>query len=158
MDCLACDLASGRRPLPGGLIHETEAWRVEHCVGPLGVGTLVVKPKRHVLRVSALTEAESREVGPLLRRAAAVVDELLAPDQVYVCLWSHASGAPVHIHYVVQPVSRELIERYGGQGPSLQAAMFRTAAPPPAEAVEGFAERARAAFALARARDLATGQ
>jgi hypothetical protein len=48
-DCLACDLTEGRVPLPGGLIHETSRWRVEHCVGPLGVGTLIVKPKRHVL-------------------------------------------------------------------------------------------------------------
>src|SRR6185437_8465731 len=78
MDCLACNLASGRVPLPGGLIHETGAWRVEHCVGPLGLGTLVVKPKRHVLRVSGLTTAESREMGPLLQRSAAVLDELLA--------------------------------------------------------------------------------
>jgi hypothetical protein len=40
-DCLACDLASGRRPLPGGLIHSTESWLVEHCVGPLGLGDIV---------------------------------------------------------------------------------------------------------------------
>lgn len=146
MDCLACDLASGRLPLPGGAIHQTESWRVEHCVGPLGVGTLVVKPKRHVLRVSELTEAESAELGPLLQRTAAVVDDLLEPDQVYVCLWSHAGGVPVHIHYVVQPITRELIERHGAHGPRLQAAMFQTGAPPPADAVERFAERARAAL------------
>jgi len=79
VECLACDLASGRLPLHGGLIHQTDAWRVEHCVGPLGLGTLVVKPKRHVLRVSELTDAESREIGPLLRRSAAVIDDLLCP-------------------------------------------------------------------------------
>jgi hypothetical protein len=42
--CLACDLAEGRLPLPGGRIHETTHWLVEHCVGPLAVGTLIVKP------------------------------------------------------------------------------------------------------------------
>ena len=146
MDCLACDLASGRVPLPGGAIHQTKSWRVEHCVGPLGVGTLLVKPKRHVLRVSELTDAESAELGPLLQRTAAVVDDLLHPEQVYVCLWSHAGGAPVHIHYVVQPVTRELIERHGAHGPRLQAAMFQADAPPPANAVEQFADRARAAL------------
>jgi len=41
-DCLACDLAAGRQPLPGGVIHQTESWLVEHCVGPLGLGTLIV--------------------------------------------------------------------------------------------------------------------
>jgi diadenosine tetraphosphate (Ap4A) HIT family hydrolase len=147
MDCLACELASGRLPLPGGLIHETEGWRVEHCVGPLGVGTLVLKPKRHVVRVSELTAAESRELGPLLRRSAAVIDDLLAPEQVYVCLWSHAGGAPAHIHYVVQPVGRELLERHGAHGPRLQAAMLESETPPAADAVEAFAVRARRAFA-----------
>ena len=42
--CLACDLNTGRIQPPGGLIFETGGWRVEHCVGPLGLGTLVVKP------------------------------------------------------------------------------------------------------------------
>ncbi len=145
-DCLACDLTSGRRPLPGGLIHETEGWRVEHCVGPLGVGTLLLKPKRHVTRVSELTEAESLEVGPLLQQSAAVVDELVAPEQVYVCLWSHAGGTPAHIHYVVQPASRELMDRYGVYGPALQLAMFKAEASPPEAPVEVFAEPARALF------------
>jgi len=42
--CVACDLTSGRKPLPGGVIVETGLWRVEHSVGPLGVGTLIIKP------------------------------------------------------------------------------------------------------------------
>jgi hypothetical protein len=50
--CLACDLLAGRRPLPGGTIAETPHWAVQHCVGPLGVGTLIVKPKRHVVGVA----------------------------------------------------------------------------------------------------------
>jgi diadenosine tetraphosphate (Ap4A) HIT family hydrolase len=122
--CLACDLAEGRLPLPGGVIHETSGWFVEHTVGPLNVGTLIVKPKRHVTRLAELTDEEASELGTLLRRAAAVVDELVAPEEVYACLWSHAGGTPVHIHYVVQPVTRELMDRYSDYGPHLQAAMF----------------------------------
>lgn len=144
--CLSCDLASGRQPLPGGVIYQSDRWIVDHCVGPLGVGTLVVVPKRHVTRVSELTEAESSELGPLLRRSAAVVDELLSPEQVYVCLWSHAGGRPGHIHYVVQPITRELMGRHGAHGPKLQAAMFAGDQPPPVDAVEVFADRARSAF------------
>lgn len=48
MGCLAGDLPSGRRLLPGGRIFETDRLVVEHCVGPLGLASLVVKPKRHV--------------------------------------------------------------------------------------------------------------
>lgn len=147
MGCLACDLIAGRAPLPGGLIHETARWRVEHCVGPLGVGTLVVKPKRHVIRVSALTDEEADEQGSLLRLCATVVDTLLEPEQTYVCLWSHAGGEPVHIHYVVQPVSRAQMESYGAHGPRLQVEMFAGGDAPPVDAVVDFARRARAAFA-----------
>ena len=133
-------------PLPGGVIHETPGWFVEHTVGPLNVGTLIVKPKRHVTRVSELTEEEASELGSLLRGAAAVVDELVAPEQVYTCLWSHAGGTPVHIHYLVQPATRELMDRYSDYGPHLQVAMFDAGELPAEHEVEAFAARARAAF------------
>lgn len=145
--CLACDLSAGRVPLPGGLINETDRWRVEHCVGPLGVGTLVVKPKRHVIRVADLTAEEAGEQGPLLRRCAAVVDALLAPAQTYVCLWSHAGGQPVHIHYVVQPITASTLDAFGVHGPRLQAEMFARGEHPAPDEVSAFARRARAAFA-----------
>jgi diadenosine tetraphosphate (Ap4A) HIT family hydrolase len=66
--CLACDLISGRIPLPGGTIARESGWVVEHCVGPLGIGTLIVKPERHVVHVADLTEAEAAAMGPLLHR------------------------------------------------------------------------------------------
>ena len=144
--CIACDLAEGRQPLPGGRIAETDHWLVEHCVGPLGVGALVVKPRRHVTRIAELSVSEAAELGPLLQRTAAVVDSLTAADQIYVSLWSHAGGEPAHIHLVVQPATAEAIEAYGARGPALQAAMFaRGAAPDPAE-VAAFADAARAAL------------
>jgi diadenosine tetraphosphate (Ap4A) HIT family hydrolase len=147
VSCVACDLAEGLLDLPGGRIHETAHWLVEHCVGALGVGTLVVKPRRHVLHVSELSDAESAELGPLLKRTAAIVEALTRPDQVYVCLWSHAGWKPGHVHFVVQPVPRELRKLYPNQGPALQAAMFKHGTEPPPEEVEALAERARQRFA-----------
>jgi diadenosine tetraphosphate (Ap4A) HIT family hydrolase len=144
--CLACDLAAGRVDLPGGEILVTDHWIVEHCVGPLGVGTLIVKPKRHVVHVWQLDEAEAAELGPLLRRVAATLAELIGPDQVYVGLWSHHGGKPVHVHWVVQPVTRELMDEIGVYGPYLQVAMFDAEETPPRDEVVRFAERARAAL------------
>jgi ATP adenylyltransferase len=142
-DCFACESIASRST-PGGCIHETAHWFVDHCVGPLGVGTLIVKPKRHVVHVADLDADEAAELGPLLRTATAVVTELVRPDQVYVTLWSHAGGVPVHIHFVVQPVTREQMEELGLHGPRLQVEMFeRSVAPDPDEAA-AFAERARA--------------
>lgn len=144
--CMACDLADGKRPLPGGRLHETTHWVVEHCVGPLGLGTLIVKPMRHVTSVSDLTDDEAAELGPLLRTASAVAGELVAAEQVYNCLWSHADGVPVHIHYVVQPVTTDQMQRHQAHGPMLQVAMFTGGEAPESHQIEALATRARAAF------------
>lgn len=144
--CLACDLSSGAVRLPGVRVHETASWVVEHCVGPLGVGTMLVKPFRHVLHVAELTEAESAELGPLLRRVAAAVEDVMRAEQVYVCLWSHSGGVPGHIHFVVQPATRDLMERFGGYGPTLQMAMFAEAEVPDEAAVEAICARLRSAL------------
>ena len=123
-------------PLPGGRIYETPHWLVEHCVGPLGVGTLIVKPKRHVVHVWELTDDEATELGPLLRETSRVAAELVSPEQVYVCLWSHG---PAHIHFVVQPVMRTQMEELEAHGPQLQVEMFDRNEMPPKPEVEAIA-------------------
>ncbi|KAA0942898.1 HIT family protein [Streptomyces apricus] len=144
--CTACALSDGRRFLPGGPVLRTALWTVEHCVGPLGVGTLVVKPLRHVLHVADLTPGECAELGPLLQRTAAAVSAVVRPEQVYVCLWSHAGAVPGHIHFVVQPVRTADVERYGAHGPALQTAMFQEGALPDDASVAEVCDRLRTAF------------
>ncbi|MGH3066325.1 MAG: HIT family protein [Gaiellaceae bacterium] len=141
--CLACDLTR-ERSAPGGCIHETEHWFVDHCIGPLGVGTLIVRPKRHVTDVASLVPEESAELGIVLQQAAQVVTRLEAPEQVYVTLWSHMHAVPGHIHFLVQPVTRARMEEHDGwYGPRLQVEMFdRKVYADPALAAD-FAERAR---------------
>ncbi|HEX4732583.1 MAG TPA: hypothetical protein VH299_15030 [Solirubrobacterales bacterium] len=143
--CLSCDLLAGRRPCPGGTIAGTDRWAVQHCVGPLGVGTLVVQPKRHVVHVGDLDEDEAAELGPLLQRTAAAVAQVFEPHQVYVCLWSHAENVSGHIHWVVQPVAASADPTR--RGPHLQAAMFDADEYPDPAAVEDAADRLRAALA-----------
>lgn len=145
-DCIACELSNGTRELPGGRIHQTRFWLVEHCTGPLGIGAFVVKPERHVTSVADLSEEEAIELGPLLRLTSIVARELVDADQIYNCLWSHAGGIPVHIHYVVQPVTKLQIASFGTYGPSLQVAMFASAEPPPAGEVDRIATLARLRF------------
>ena len=145
--CLSCELYEGLRPLPGGLIFRTDHWLVEHCVGPLGLGTLVVVPERHVNAVADLRDEETSELGHLLHKSSNVAGQLVEADQVYNCLWSHAGGERSHIHYVVQPITREQMDRFGARGPALQVAMFDSAELPPVDAVEEIAERARRLFA-----------
>jgi len=144
--CIACDLSEGRVPLPGGLIYETTHWLVEHCIGPLGAGALIVKPRRHVTAVAELHDAEALELGPLLRKASEVARGLVDAEQVYNCLWSHAGGQPVHIHYVVQPVTAAQMSTFGSHGPFLQVAMFAAGEAVPLDEIEAVADRARTSF------------
>jgi len=142
-DCLACHLTDGTLDLPGGRIYATRHWVVEHCIGTLGVGTLIVKPLRHCLHVWDLTDEETQELGPLLRRVTATIQVILKPDQVYVCLWSHAGWKPGHIHFVLQPAWNHQRQDHQRPGPSLQVDMFSAEVQPPREQVESFSARAR---------------
>lgn len=144
--CFACGLIAGDLPLAGGVVHRAEHWIVEHAVGPLELGTLVVKPIRHVCHVADLNDDESVELGPLLRLASSVVTELCDPDQVYACLWSHKDARPGHIHFVIEPVVREAVVVAGATGPTYQAIVFARGAEPDVAEIDAFCDRARAAF------------
>ncbi|MFC7310087.1 hypothetical protein ACFQVC_38455 [Streptomyces monticola] len=143
-DCMACGLLDGTVPLPGGPLLRTGHWAVEHSVGPLGLGTLIVKPVRHVTGVDALSGPEAAELGPLLARTgAAVRAETADCEQVYVCLWSHKDRVPGHLHFVVQPARTTDIEHHGGYGPQLQLAQFQEDLLPDAAEVEEICVRLR---------------
>jgi ATP adenylyltransferase len=148
MDCLACELNAHPDLVPGGRIATVGGWVVEHCVGPLGVGTVVVKPERHVTKFAALDVTQAVEIRPLMARVAGAVAEARADagepaDQVYCCLWSHAERRPGHIHFVVQPISARLVERFNANGPDLQARMFELDERPDLEAAASAADQIR---------------
>jgi hypothetical protein len=44
VDATDCEICAGRIDAPGGVIYKAGGWVVDHCIGPLPVGTLIVKP------------------------------------------------------------------------------------------------------------------
>jgi diadenosine tetraphosphate (Ap4A) HIT family hydrolase len=114
MSCLACDVLEGRIQPPGGVIHESEHWVVDHSISPVRLkGWLVAKPRRHVEDFGDLTPEEAASFGPLTRSATAAVRDALGTERVYVCSfgeeWRH-----VHVHIVprysgMEPLSWELL-------------------------------------------------
>ena len=151
--CLGCDLLAGRRELPGGAVYETRLWVVNHAVGPMNLGTLILGPREHVVAVADLDDEAAAELGPLLRDTAAVVEELCRPEQTYTCLWSHGAGTRKHLHFAVQPVTAAVVARYGGlRSERLQAAMLASGDEPGAADVERFCDQARQAFRARRYR------
>lgn len=101
---------------------------------------------RHVVHVAELTAQESSELGPLVQRVSAAVTEVMAPEQVYVCLWSHSAGVPGHIHFVVQPAGKEDMVRFDAFGPALQVAMGEAGCFPEVAEIERVCERLREAL------------
>jgi hypothetical protein len=53
---------------------------------------------------------------------------------------------PGHIHFVVQPVTREQMIDHEKYGPHLQVEMFEARVAPDPDAMAAFADRARAAL------------
>jgi diadenosine tetraphosphate (Ap4A) HIT family hydrolase len=151
---MACDLVEHPERIPGGRIASIGGWVVEHCVGPLGIGTMVVKPARHVVHLSELDADEAADLGPaltLVARAVGLASTEVgdSPGQVYACLWSHAERKPGHIHFVVQPVGEALMERFDAHGPELQMRMFKANEPMDPTLMIAAADRIRAHLAKA---------
>ena len=71
---------------------------------------------------------------------------LVGAEQIYNCLWSHAGGVPVHIHYVVQPVTAQQMVEFEAHGPALQLAMVSRGDMPRESEVQRIADEARQAF------------
>src|SRR5262245_29259879 len=131
--CLSCELLAGRRELPGGIVHQTTRWSVNHAVGRLNLVTLVIVPLDHVVSVAELDDIATAELGPLLCDTSRVVEAICQPEQTYVCTWSHGQAARKHLHILVQPVTAELVAAYGGlREEQLQARMLASGEPPEA--------------------------
>ncbi|TDD59381.1 hypothetical protein E1263_15165 [Kribbella antibiotica] len=123
--CLGCDVVSGRLQAPGGVLHQTPSWIVNHVVGSMNLGTLVLSPRDHVVAVADLTIEAADELGPLLRRTAQVVESILDPEQTYVSSWAHGEYGRKHLHIVVQPITSATVAAYDGAlSEQLQAKML----------------------------------
>jgi ATP adenylyltransferase len=154
MGCMACDFVEHPENVPGGRVASIGGWVVEHCVGPLGIGTMVVKPARHVVHLSDLDADEVADLGPaltLVARAVGLASSEVgdAAGQVYACLWSHADRKPGHIHFVVQPVGEALMGRFDAHGPELQVRMFEADEPMDPTLMIAAADKVRAHLAKA---------
>jgi hypothetical protein len=63
--CLGRDVVTGRRRVPGGIVHETTSWVVNHVVGSMNLGTLIAGPREHVVAVADLDSTAVVVSGPV---------------------------------------------------------------------------------------------
>jgi diadenosine tetraphosphate (Ap4A) HIT family hydrolase len=104
--CLSCDVVSGKRTEPGGVIYEDDHWHVGSIMPPVvWQGFLIVKLKRHCEHVAKLTSEEAATLGPVITATSAAVREVLKPAKVYVC--SFGDGVK-NIHFWILPRPPEM--------------------------------------------------
>jgi len=128
--CLACDATAGRIEVPGGMIAETEHWHADHCIGPFGVGAVVVKTKEHVEDLWHLPDGAAGELGPFLRRISGAIVDGLGAERAYLTMW--VDKPPLHVHMVVYPRWPDDPDR----ALDLQARRWEEGPPAAAEAAE----------------------
>jgi diadenosine tetraphosphate (Ap4A) HIT family hydrolase len=126
--------------VPGGVVCEDEHWLADHCLGPFGVGALVLKTKAHRASLPDLTAAEAQALGPALRILTLAMVRGLPCERVYVSAW--VDQPPLHVHFVLEP-------RYAqeaGTDPWELQARRRADGPPPADPAAKAAQRVRRAL------------
>ena len=134
--CLACDVLAGRVEVPGGTIDETEHWHADHCLGPFGVGAIVVKTKQHVESLWKLPDGAADELGPFLRRISGAIVSGLGAERAYLTMW--VDKPPLHVHLVIYPRWPDEGER----GPAVDQKRYFAGPPDPDAAAEA-AQRLR---------------
>lgn len=139
--CLACQIMAGHQTVPGGTIAENDWWLADHCLGPYGLGAVVMKTKAHRENLWDLTVAETAALGPFMQQLSASITAALGAERIYVNLW--VDCPPHHVHFVLQPRYPHNPEELGLRGLELQ--VFRTLSPAPSpEAMAHAAARIRA--------------
>lgn len=130
-------MLAGRVEVPGGTIAETEHWHADHCIGPFGVGAVVVKAKEHVEDLWRLPDGAAAELGPFLRRMSGAIVDGLGAERAYLTMW--VDKPPLHVHMVLYPRWASDVER----GWDLDKERWAAGPPPPEEAAQAV-ERMRA--------------
>jgi len=104
--CSVCAEVAGTIPAPGGVVYRDEWWEVAHHTGPwTDPGELIIKARRHVESLAALTSAEAAALGPVLRAAVAAVERVVRPERVYVASYGERVR---HVHFFLLPRTTSL--------------------------------------------------
>jgi diadenosine tetraphosphate (Ap4A) HIT family hydrolase len=104
--CHVCEELAGRIGAPGGPVYRDTWWEVAHHTGRwTDPGELIVKARRHVESISALTAEEAGALGPVLRAAVGAIERVVRPERVYVASYGERVR---HVHFFLLPRTSSL--------------------------------------------------
>ena len=102
--CSVCEELAGHIQAPGGVVYRDAWWEVAHHTGAwTDPGELIVKARRHVASMSALTSAEAASLGPVLSAAVGAIERVVRPERVYVASYNERVR---HVHFFLLPRTR----------------------------------------------------
>ncbi|GIF02890.1 hypothetical protein Asi03nite_04280 [Actinoplanes siamensis] len=103
MDCYTCRRNERIEQLPvRELIGLDDHWRVAHAFDAALPGWLVLLPRRHVLSIADLTDAEAAVLGTWQVRLARALGVVTGCAKTYVMQFSEQEGF-AHLHFHVVP-------------------------------------------------------
>lgn len=120
--CYPCDREDefDRLP-PRERIAFDDLWLVAHATGSALLGWLVLVPRRHVMELADLTDAEAATLGRWQVRAARALTNELGTPKVYVAEFGEAPGFHLHFHVVPRPHDLDV----GLRGPAVFSLLGR---------------------------------
>lgn len=114
-DCYTCTQEAQHDGLPAReRIAADDCWRVAHAFGTSLPGWLVLVPRRHVMTVADLSDAEAQTLGVWQLRLARALREGFGAQSSYVMQFGEAPG--VHLHFHVVPRAVGLAAEFRGPG------------------------------------------
>lgn len=99
MSCLFCRLAAGE--IPASVVYQDESIVAFHDVNPQAPVHVLIVPRRHIATLNDLVPEDDALAGALLRRAAAIAQDLgiAGPGYRTVFNCNRAAGQTVfHLH------------------------------------------------------------
>jgi diadenosine tetraphosphate (Ap4A) HIT family hydrolase len=116
VDCHYCrmeaEAASGTLP-PRENIAGDGQWRVSHLPGVGLEGWLILRPRRHVVSVSELGDAEAASLGTWQVRLSRAMHQVFRCQKTYVAQFSEGPGFP-HVHFHLMPRAADMEREFRG--------------------------------------------
>lgn len=147
VDCLGCDISSGKYKVPCGLICSTEYFGVnQDCEIPIP-GFMIISSKRHIQSIDQFTEEEQKDFISLVVKLRRGMRDVLGLNQIDLIVAELLGNGEDHFHLWLYPVTEESKERFGfgikAVKPMMNYAKENMKTPENMNMVEEYAEKLR---------------
>jgi diadenosine tetraphosphate (Ap4A) HIT family hydrolase len=99
--CYSCDQQAAPSLPPREDVVHTDHWRIAHAFNSTLPGWLVILPTTHVLSFTDLSPGAADELGGVVRRVSAALEQVTGCVKTYLMQFSEAEGfSHLHLHLV----------------------------------------------------------